>query len=155
MKTLDRRDFLKMAGAGSVVAVAGAMVPISGFFAWSNKNVLRFRAVAGMPKAPWPTYASYVIEGQVDVRARTGNLVKSIYAGAPDAMSGIAFPGTVRAVTITNVRQSGNSLLITGQLTEPKALLQGEGPAFSLKIDRSAGVAHADFLGSQVVMKLD
>ena len=30
MKTIDRRDFLKMAGAGSVVVVAGVAMPVAG-----------------------------------------------------------------------------------------------------------------------------
>jgi len=155
MKTLARRDFLKMAGAGTAAVIAGAAVPISGFFAWTGKNALRFRAVAGMPKAPWPAYASYVIEGDVDLSRRSGNLVKSIYAGAPDAMSGIAFPGTVRSVRVTSVKQSGDSVVIGGEVTDRAGLLAGESPAFSIQIDRSSGLAHANFLGSKVLLKLD
>src|SRR5439155_359534 len=70
MKTIDRRDFLKMAGAGSAVVVAGVAMPVAGYFGWINKDILRFRAVAGMPTAPLPSYASYVIGGQVELRAR-------------------------------------------------------------------------------------
>ncbi len=155
MKTLARRDFLKMAGAGAATVIAGAAVPVSGYFAWMGKNALRFRAVAGMPRAPWPAYASYVIEGIVDVRERSGSLVKSIYAGAPDAMSGIAFPGTVRSVRVTSVQESGQSVTITGEIAQKAALLHGESPTFSIVVDRSNGLAHADFLGHKVVMRLD
>lgn len=155
MKTLARRDFLKMAGAGAATVIAGAVVPVSGYFAWMGKNVLRFRAVAGMPKAPWPTYASYVIEGTVDMRQGNGNLVKSIYAGAPDAMSGIAFPGTVRSVRVTSVKESGGSISIGGEIAEKSTLLQGESPTFSIVVDRAKGLANADFLGHKVVMRLD
>src|SRR5438477_12103922 len=155
MKTLARRDFLKMAGADTAAVVAGAAVPISGFFAWTGKNTLRFRAVAGMPKAPWPAYASYVIEGNVDLGGRSGSLVKSIYAGAPDSMSGIAFPGTVRSIRVTSVKQSGGSVVIDGEVSERAGLLEGESPAFSINIDRASGLATADFLGSKVLMKLD
>jgi len=155
MKTIDRRDFLKMAGAGSVVVVAGVAMPVAGYFGWTNKDILRFRAVAGMPKAPLPEYASYVIEGQVDLHARTGQLAKSIHAGAPDAMSGVVFPGTARTVRVTDVQQSGNHVLITGELGEQSNLLPGESPNFSIRVDRSSGLAHADFLGSEVVMRLD
>jgi len=155
MKTIDRRDFLKMAGAGSVVVVAGAAMPVAGYFGWTKKDVLRFRAVAGMPKAPLPEYASYVIEGQVDLRARTGQLAKSIHAGAPNAMSGVVFPGTARSVRVTDVEQSGNKVLITGELGEQSNLLPGESPKFTIQVDRSTGLAQADFLGSTVVMRLD
>ena len=155
MKTIDRRDFLKMAGAGSVVVVAGVAMPVAGYFGWTNKDILRFRAVAGMPKAPLPAYASYVIEGQVDLHARTGQLAKSIHAGAPDAMSGVVFPGTARSVRVTDVQKSGSTVLITGELAEQSNLLQGESTNFSIQIDRSSGVAQADFLGSKVAMRLD
>ena len=155
MKTMDRRDFLKIAGAGSVVVAAGVAMPVAGFFGWTGKDVLRFRAVSGMPKAPLPTYASYVIEGQVNLRARTGQLAKSVHAGAPNAMSGVVFPGTARSIRVTDVKQSGNEVLITGELTERSSLLKGESPLFTIRIDRSTGLAQADFLGTNVVMKLD
>ena len=87
MKTMDRRDFLKIAGAGTAALAAGAAMPVAGFFGWTGNNVVRFRAVTGMPTAPLPTYASYVIEGHVDIRARMGTLAKSLHAGAPNAMS--------------------------------------------------------------------
>lgn len=155
MKTFDRRDFLKIAGAGTVVIAAGAAVPVAGFFGWTGKDVLRFRAVAGMPKAPLPTYASYVIEGKVDIRARTGSLAKSLHAGAPNALSGVVFPGTARAIQITDVRQAGDQVRISGHIAEPVTLLKGESPNFSMVIDRSNGIAEADFLGTTVVMRLD
>ena len=155
MKRLDRRDFLKMAGAGTVAMAAGVAMPVAGFFTWSKKDVLRFRAVAGMPKAPLPTYASYVVEGQVNLTTRTGQLAKSIHAGAPDAMSGVVFPGTARSIRVTDVQQSGERVLIDGEIVERSQLLKGESPTFKIQIDRWTGVAQADFLGSSVVMRLD
>jgi hypothetical protein len=155
MKTIDRRDFLKMAGAGTVVVAAGVAVPVAGFFTWSKKDVLRFRAVAGMPKAPLPTYASYVVEGQVNLTTRTGQLAKSVHAGAPDAISGVVFPGTARSIRVTDVKQTGDGVLISGEIVERSQLLKGESPSFKIQINRSTGVAQADFLGSGVVMRLD
>jgi hypothetical protein len=157
MKTLDRRDFLKMAGVGAAAAAvaAGAAVPVAGYFGCTGRNILRFRAVTGMPKAPLPTYASYVIEGQVDIRARTGTLAKSLYAGAQDAMSGVVFPGTARSIRVTNIWQSGAQLKITGELADQAKLLKGESSAFSMLVDRSTGIAQADFLGNPVTMQLD
>ena len=155
MKTLDRRDFLKIAGAGGAVVVAGVATPVAGFFGWTRRDLLRFRAVAGMPKAPLPTYASYVIEGHVDLRAHTGLLAKSIHAGAPDAMSGVVFPGTARSIRVTEVNDSGGNVEISGEIIERSSLLKGESPIFHIQVDRSAGLARADFLGSRVVMRLD
>jgi hypothetical protein len=154
MKTMDRRDFLKMAGAGAAV-VAGAAMPVAGFFAWSGKDILRFRAVAGMPKAPLPTYATYVIEGTVDLRAGNGQLAKSLYAGAPDAMSGVVFPGTARTISVTAVQRTAGSVVINGEITDSTSLMRGESPTFRIEIDQLAGLAQADFLGSNVVMRLD
>jgi len=155
MKTIDRRDFLKIAGAGTAVVVAGVAMPVAGFFTWSKKDVLRFRAVAGMPKAPLPTYATYVVEGQVNLTTRTGQLAKSVHAGAPDSMSGVVFPGTARSIRVTDVRQSGDGVLISGEILQRAELLKGESPTFKIQIDRSAGLAQADFLGSNVVMRID
>ena len=155
MKTLDRRDFLKMAGAGSAVVVAGVAMPVAGYFGWINKDSLRFRAVTGMPKAPLPSYASYVIEGQVDLGSRTGQLAKSIHAGAPDAMSGVVFPGTARSLRVTDVNRTGKKVVISGEITDRMGLLPGESPTLTIEIDQSAGLAQADFLGSKVVMRLD
>src|SRR2546428_7638885 len=114
MKTIDRRDFLKMAGAGSAVVVAGVAMPVAGYFGWINKDILRFRAVAGMPAAPLPSYASYVIEGQVDLCARPRHLAKSIHAGAPDAMSGVVFPGTAPSIRVTDLNVTWNTMVISG-----------------------------------------
>jgi hypothetical protein len=155
MKTIDRRDFLKMAGAGAAVVAAGVAIPAGGFFAWTQKDVLRFRAVTGMPKAPLPAYASYVIEGQVDLNARSGQLAKSIHAGAPNAMSGVVFPGTARSLRVTHVQQSGNTVLIVGEIADRRNLLQGESSVLKISVDRAGGVGHADFLGTPVTMRLD
>src|SRR5262245_36399818 len=116
MKSIDRRDFIKMAGAGTVVLAAGVATPVAGFFTWAKKDVLRFRAVAAMPKAPLPTYASYVVEGHVNLSARSGQLAKSVHAGSPDAMSGVVFPGTARSIRVTEVQQSGSNVLILGEI---------------------------------------
>ncbi len=155
MKTMDRRDFLKIAGAGTAALAAGAAMPVAGFFGWTGKNVVRFRAVTGMPKAPLPTYASYVIEGHVDIRARMGTLAKSLHAGAPNAMSGVVFPGTARSILVTDVQEIGGELRITGEIAQPTTLLKGESPSFSMVVDRSTGIAQADFLGTTVLMRLD
>jgi len=96
-----------------------------------------------------------VVEGQVNLNSRTGQLAKSVHAGAPDAMSGVVFPGTARSIRVTDVQRSGDSVLINGEILERSQLLRGESPTFKIQIDRVTGVAQADFLGSNVVMRLD
>src|SRR5215472_13151021 len=98
MKTIDRRDFLKIAGAGTAVVVAGVAMPVAGFFTWSKKDVLRFRAVAGMPKAPLPTYATYVVAGEVNLTSGSGGVGNACHCGAPDSVSGMGSPGTASAI---------------------------------------------------------
>src|SRR5439155_8646371 len=133
----------------------GRSIRMTVYLEWTNKDIHHIRAIAGMPNTPLHESASYVLEGQVDLHARTEQLAKSIHAGAPDAMSGVVFPGTARTVRVTDVQQSGNHVLITGELGEQSSLLPGESPNFSIRVDRSSGLAHADFLGSEVVMRLD
>src|SRR5207247_2416399 len=73
----------------------------------------------------------------------------------PDAMSGVVFPGTTRSLRVTDVKQTGNTVHISGEITDQMGLLKGESTTLSIEIDRSAGLAQADFLGSKVVMRLD
>ena len=46
-------------------------------------------------------------------------------------------------------------LRITGEIAQPTTLLKGESPSFSMVVDRSTGIAQADFLGTTVLMRLD
>jgi len=52
MKTIDRRDFLKMAGAGSVVVVAGVAMPVAGYFGWTKKTSFVSTPSRACPKPP-------------------------------------------------------------------------------------------------------
>ncbi|TMK56628.1 MAG: hypothetical protein E6G54_09105, partial [Actinobacteria bacterium] len=104
MSDMNRRDFLKIAGAGSaVLAAIGAGVVATGKVfradpASSGPNEpLTFRATAGLPQQPYPAYASLVFDGSVDPSAGTGTIRRAVYAGAPEAMSTIVFPGTERS----------------------------------------------------------
>ncbi len=154
MKQLDRRNFLKMAAAGSAVAAAAAALPISGVLNWIGRDTFNFRAVAGLPKDPLPTYASLVVEGSVNLDRGTGTVTKSLYAGAPDAISDILFPGTARSIQVTSVRRSGDTVRIAGTIEGSVKLAPRENRDVSIVIDRRLGVAHADFLGSAVVLRI-
>ena len=116
MKQLDRRDFLKMAAAGSAAAATAAALPLSGVLTWIGQDTFAFRAVAGLPKDPLPTYASLVVEGRVNLDRGTGTVTKSLYAGAPDAISNILFPGTARTIQVTGVHRSGDTIRIVGTI---------------------------------------
>ncbi len=154
MKQLDRRDFLKMAAAGSAAAVGAAALPLSGVLSWIDRDTLTFRAVAGLPKDPLPMYASLVLEGSVDLARGQGTITKNLYAGAPHAISDILFPGTTRSIRVTGVQRVGDTVRIAGTIDQGVKLGPRETRDFSMVIDRGQRVAHADFLGSPVVLQL-
>ncbi len=84
MDKLNRRKFLKVAGASTAV-VAGVSVPSADLLAnnTTKKGTLTFRAVAGLPAKPLPSYASYVLEGHVDLTSGSGVMTKTVFAGSP------------------------------------------------------------------------
>jgi len=146
-----------MAGVGSAAA-ASAVIPGAGLLAGTGtgKNgVYTFRAVVGLPKKPLPAYASYVIEGHVDLATRSGVLTKAVFAGTPQARSAVALPGLSRIVRITDVQELGSTLRITGVIDDRSQLQRGESPTTQIVIDRSRGVVQAAFLGNQVALSLE
>jgi hypothetical protein len=151
---VDRRNFLKLAAKGSALAAAAAVMPISGVLRWTSQGALKFRAVAGLPRNPLPTYATFVVEGTVDLDRGTGIVTKSLYAGAPQAMSNILFPGTARTIRITSVRRSANQVRLAGAVEAGEALTARENRNVTIVIDTSRKVAHADFLGTTVVLQV-
>jgi hypothetical protein len=151
---VDRRNFLKLAAKGSALAAAAAVVPISGVLRWTSQGALKFRAVAGLPRNPLPTYATFVVEGSVDLDRGTGLITKSLYAGAPQAMSNILFPGTARTIRITTVDRSANQVRLAGAVNTGETLTAREKRNVTIVIDTSRKVAHADFLGTAVVLQV-
>ncbi len=155
MEKLNRRKFLKVAGASSAVA-AGAALPSAGLLANSavTNGAVTFRAVTGMPDKPLPNYASYVIEGHVNLDTKSGVITKSVFAGAPEMMSTVALPGMSRIARITDVADQGGVLRITGVVDDRSQLRRGESPTFIVFIDRSLGTVKAEFFGDSVTLLL-
>jgi hypothetical protein len=151
---VDRRNFLKLAAKGSALAAAAAVVPLSGVLKWTSQGTLKFRAVAGLPRNPLPTYATFVVEGTVDLDRGTGLVTKSLYAGAPQAMSTILFPGTARTIRVTTIDRSANRVRLAGVVDAGEALAARENRNVTIVIDTSQKVAHADFLGTAVVLQV-
>lgn len=155
MEKLNRRKFLKVAGASSAVA-AGAALPSAGLLTGSaaTHGTVTFRAVAGMPQKPLPNYASYVIEGHVNLDTRSGVITKSVFAGAPEMMSTVALPGMSRIARVTDVAVEGNMLRITGVVDDRSQLRRGESNTFIALLDRSLGTVKAEFFGDSVTLLL-
>lgn len=154
MNPVDRRNFLKLAAKGSALVAAAAVMPLSGLLRWTSQGALKFRAVAGLPRNPLPTYATFVVEGSVDLDRGTGIVTKSLYAGAPQAMSDILFPGTARTIRVTTVDRSANQVRLAGVVDARQALAARENRNVTIVIDTSQKVAHADFLGTAVVLQV-
>jgi len=151
---VDRRNFLKLAAKGSALAAAAAVMPLSGVLRWTGEGALKFRAVVGLPRNPLPMYATFVVEGSVDLDRGTGIVTKSLYAGAPQAMSNILFSGTARTIRVTTVDRSANQVRLAGVVDARQALKARENRNVTIVINTSQKVAHADFLGTAVVLQV-
>ena len=165
MEDLKRRKFLTMAGLGLGAVAAAVMLPGSGLLSKSgllpesgsaatSSGDLKFRAVAGLPSGAIPSYASFVLEGSVNLNTRSGVMTKTVYAGRPEAMSTIALPGLSRVVRVTGVKEEGGRVHVTGRVDDASPLHAGESRTVDVWIDRSRGVARAHFLSNEVALRL-
>jgi hypothetical protein len=156
MNKLNRRKFLALAGVSSAAVTTGGAISLANLSNSSIKgNTLTFRAVAGLPSKPMPAYASYVIEGHVDIANRTGMLTQTLYAGAPKGKSTIAFPGQSRIVRVTDVQNLGGTLRVTGVIDDRSQLLRGESSTFNILIDPAQRIARTSRFGSDLTMNLE
>jgi hypothetical protein len=156
MKSIQRREFLKVAGAGTAAVVAAAAGgSVVELILSGGQRRIQFTATAGLPRQPLPAYASYVIKGEVDLRARTGVVTSDLFAGAPGATSSLIFPGMARTISVTSVREGGDGTIdISGAAETPSSLLPGEDSKVRIVLDRANRVAEASFFGRPVVMQL-
>ena len=155
MDKISRRDFLKVVGGGTVALAGGAMLTSMGLPGQSGKDALTFRAVAGLPSSPLPSYASYVIEGGINLANKTGIVTKSVFAGAPDAISNLALPGLTRTMRVADVTSSSGIVQIVAELADPSIMHKGEASTTTITIDTTSRLARADFLGREVELQLD
>ena len=155
MDKISRRKFLKVVGGGSAALAGGALL-FGGVGLSGNKatDALTFKAMAGLPSAPLPSYASYVVEGGVNLATRTGVITKTVFAGHPDEVSNLALPGLTRTLRVTGVEVMGAVVKVTGQVMDPSTLLAGEKETVNLTIDRSAGTLRTEFLGKEIELTL-
>lgn len=153
MGKLSRRDFLKLAGAGSAaMAVGGAFT--ARLLGQPEAGTYTFRAVVGLPKAPLPSYASYVLDGSINLTTGTGVVRKTVYAGAPNAMSAITLPGLSRTLRVTDVRSNAGSLLVETLADDGAVLRPGESPLSLITINPSRGVVFAPLIGTEHALQL-
>ena len=157
MATMNRRKFLTVAGvSAAAVAAGGAGIAAgTGLLSGTGKKAsLSFKAVAGLPATPLPNYCTYVIEGHLDLAAKTGSVTETMYAGYPTAMSDTVWTGFTRIIRVSSVRQSGGVLYVEGAVTDRSQLRRGENPTFKLQIDQAAHTAQGEFIGKAVSLTL-
>jgi hypothetical protein len=156
LQEISRRKFLKVVGSGSI-ALAGASLVFGGADLLGKKtgDALAFKAITGLPSVPLPSYASYVVEGGVNLATRTGVITATVFAGHPEEVSNLALPGLTRTLRVTGVEVMGPVVRVTGKVTDPSTLLPGEKHTVDLRIDREAGTLRTEFLGKEVVLTLD
>lgn len=155
MKEIDRRKFLKLVGAGSAAIAAATMVPAAVFSNRPGEGSSAIRAVAGLPQGAVPSYATYVLEGNVNVAAQSGVITKTVYAGPPEAMSNIALPGLSRIFRVTKVRDLGGSVSVSAVVDDRSQLRAGENPNVEILIDRTNREVRAPFMRNEVALRLE
>lgn len=158
MNKLNRRKFLTLAGVGSAAAATGGAITLAGMpmgLTGTQGNTLAFRAVAGLPSRLMPAYASHVIEGHVNLATRTGVVTQTLFAGGPEQMSTIAFPGQSRIVRVTDVQNLGGTFRIKGMIDDRSQLQPGESSNFELLVDPSQRIAKTSFFGSELELYLE
>ena len=153
MNTLSRRRFLVLTGAGVVaVAAGGIALAVRQLTGSGQSSTLSFQAVTGLPAKPFLSYASYVINGNVNLSNGTGTITKYVYAGPPERMTSI--PLLTRVIRVTGVRQQGSVWHISGVVDNQVGLQKGEDVSFELLLDSSSHVAQSTFFDSPIQLNL-
>jgi hypothetical protein len=154
MQQVNRRRLFKLAGIGTVLA-AGVAIPTVGLLRQEDSQTqYRFQAALGLPERPLPSYATYVIEGTVDLIKGTGLLASRVLAGHPDAQSNIGLPGLGRVIAVTQAQERGSLITLHGVVQDRSQLLPGENPEVDIVVDRSRGVVEAPFGRERVLLRL-
>jgi len=153
MDALDRRSFLKVAGAGSASAAGIVAFPLMSRLR-EQPGGLSFRAVGGLPQAPLPSYATHVVEGSVDVAKRSGLVTSRVLAGHPGETSAVGLPGLARMIQVTGVEARHDGVRLRGVIEDRSQLRRGESATVEILVDKKRGVVQAPFLGRPVELKL-
>ena len=136
MSKTSRRRFLKMAGIGTAVAAGAAIPPIAKTLGERDETIT-VHAIGGVPAAPLPSYASYVLQGYVDPARKNGMLTRTVMAGAPDGMSDIALPGLSQTLRVTGVAVQDGVLAVHSLVADRSQLLPSESDEIDIWIDRA------------------
>src|SRR5438105_1824820 len=134
MQQMKRRRLLELAALSTAV-IAGFGIGSVGRSLFERSKELRFRATLGLPQPPLPSYATYVVEGALDLASQTGTITSRVMAGDPGARSEIDLPGLARVFTVTGIREQDTQLTISGRIQDGSQLQPGEHDQGELVID--------------------
>jgi hypothetical protein len=99
-----------MAGLGSAAAAGAAIHALDLLFSsGARPGRVVIRAVGGLPEQPPPNYASYVLEGHVDVAGGPRGSRGRCSPATPGIRGDIVLPGLTRTIQITDMRQVGGA----------------------------------------------
>jgi hypothetical protein len=152
MEKMNRKRFVKLAGAGSAAAAVGGAGVFAGRLASLDVDGenLHFRASAGLPEAPLPAYATHVVEGTVNLATGAGLVTSRVLAGLPGAQGTLGLPGASRTVRISEVTGDRGVYRLSGTIEERSQLRRGESPRVEIVIDKGRRTVKAPFLGRRV-----
>lgn len=154
MTQVARRSLLKLAGAGSAGVAAAAALPGVALARAQDRDVLSFTAMLGLPRPPLHTYATQIIEGNVNLNNERGVVTSRVVPGHPAGASGIDLPGLGRSVRITGASKDGARTLLRGLIEAHSDLRPSESQLVEIVVDIARGVVQAPFLGRPVELKL-
>ncbi|MEE8492900.1 MAG: twin-arginine translocation signal domain-containing protein [Nitrospirales bacterium] len=158
MKKVNRRNFLKLLGAGAGAA-ALAYAPVSllsgaGQLAGGEQAAFSFGAEGALPGGARSTIASLVLQGHVRSGDRvSGFLTQRIVAGYPARQRAETFPGMGLTGRIDKMTQ-GSTIEMWGTVEDAanrRALLDR---SFHISIDRAMGTVTYRFQGRNHLLKL-
>jgi hypothetical protein len=155
MNNIDRRRLFKLAAAGSVAA-AGAAVPVVGRLT-SNVDdhpTISIRATHGLPEPPLPSYATYVVEGTLNLATGAGLITTRVLAGHPGDPSEIGLPGLTRVININQIDSNASQLRVRGVIEDRSQLQPGESSRVELLVDRTQRTVTAPFVGRTVTLAM-
>jgi hypothetical protein len=151
MNSIGRRNFLKISGALGAVA----LLPLVRWFPDRTPDgILTFRGMTGLPQLPLPAFASYVLQGSVDLNSGVGTLAQNLLAGAPGFTSDIALPGHERTIRVFGVQPVDGGLLIRGAVDDPSGRQSGKSLSMDIRLDALGRRATTTFMGSAVDLQL-
>ena len=91
----------------------------------------------------------------MNLATNSGVVTKSLFAGEPEGISRIAFPGQSRIMSVTSVENLGGTFRIRGMVNDRSLLQRGESPTFDILIDPAQRTARTSLAGSELIMNLE